>query len=84
MTPLEAVAKARWEYVNLPYGGVWDELLPREQREQVDAVRVVLLALAEVERLPLDWIAGDDAQATRITEDFRAICRAIAKEGTEG
>jgi len=91
MTPLEAMAKAEQE--RLPGATPWKELPEHARREYVDDMRAALLALAEAE-LPWEQIQSGDAayyavaqtkggdRATAITNQFRAICRAIAEEGT--
>lgn len=90
MSPLEAMAKARWEHINIPYGGFWDHLTPREKAEEYEAARVCLLSLAEVELSEEAISQGDAAyyavaqkkdgdRFSALRDRFRAMLRSIAE-----
>ena len=87
---LEAMAKAKWEAAALRIfghgvsdgNGLWAALGKHARDGLAADMRPVLLALSEVELSGhLDWIAADEDQAKRCTEELSAICRSIAEEG---
>ncbi len=89
MTPLEIMAKAKWEaQVKRNFGvdapgtfGAWEQIGPTIQAGQMNDMRAALLALAEAE-LSKEQITiglGDDRYAECFERDFLLMLRAIAE-----
>ena len=92
MTPLEMVAKARWESRaegNFPHR--WEDFTDEGRKAHMEDMRAALLALAEAdlpETITEIGISAYDEKAVSpmelvagFNQAFRAMCRAIAESG---